>query len=128
MAGGKKINLFIYGSLRDAGIFESVCGLRFTRKRAKADSQALAAEPAFLPRHRKVSPDNVYFYAVASRSSRIEGLVIYDVPLQAMAEIDKYEGKRYERQTVRVTTAGVPVSAQAYLVSVEAMKRHFAKS
>ena len=42
-----------------------------------------------------------------------------------MAEIDKYEGKRYERETVRVTTAHGLVAAQAYLVSHEAMKKHF---
>ncbi len=121
----KKVNLFIYGSLRDAGIFESVCGLSWTRKPGKVDAQTLLAEPAFLPGHKKVSPDNVYFYAVASAGARIEGLVVYDVPSGAMTEIDKYEGKRYERETVRVTTAGGHVSAQAYLVSHEAMRKHF---
>jgi gamma-glutamylcyclotransferase (GGCT)/AIG2-like uncharacterized protein YtfP len=114
----KKVNLFIYGSLRDAEIFESVCGLSFTRKAGKVDSQTLLAEPAFLAGHKKVSPDNVYFYAVAAAGSKIEGLVIYDVPAGAMAEIDKYEGRRYERETVRVTTARGSVSAQAYLVSI----------
>jgi len=117
--------LFIYGSLRDAQIFESVCGLSFTRKSGKADAQHLSAEPAFLAGHRKVSPDNVYFYAVASAGSKIEGLVIYNVPAEAMAEIDKYEGKRYARETVRVTTAHGEVTAQAYLVSAETMKKHF---
>jgi gamma-glutamylcyclotransferase (GGCT)/AIG2-like uncharacterized protein YtfP len=125
MAGDKKVNLFIYGSLRDAEIFESVCGLSWTRKSAKVDAQTLLAEPALLPGHKKVSPDNVYFYAVVSAGSKIEGLVIYDVPAEAMAEIDKYEGKRYERETVRVTTARGHVSAQAYLVSAEAMRKHF---
>ncbi|MFH1370312.1 MAG: gamma-glutamylcyclotransferase family protein [Planctomycetota bacterium] len=124
-SGGKKVNLFIYGSLKDPEIFESVCGLGFTRKRAKVNEQALLAEPAFLPGHRKVSPDNVYFYAVATPGSKIEGFVIYDVPEGAMAELDKYEGKRYERDTVRIHTAKGVVEAQAYLVSVEAMKKHF---
>jgi gamma-glutamylcyclotransferase (GGCT)/AIG2-like uncharacterized protein YtfP len=127
MAGKKKktTNLFIYGSLRDAQIFESVCGLSFTHKASKVDTQTLLAEPAFLASHRKVSPDNVYFYAVESAGSKIEGLVIYDVPEGAMGEIDKYEGKRYERETVRVTTAKGQVTAQAYLVSAETMKKHF---
>jgi gamma-glutamylcyclotransferase (GGCT)/AIG2-like uncharacterized protein YtfP len=122
---GKKVNLFIYGSLRDPGIFESVCGLSFTRKSHKVDAWTLLAEPAFLPGYRKVSPDNVYFYAVATPGSKIEGFVIYDVPAQAMAEIDKYEGKRYQRETVRVHTGSGLVSAQAYLVSAETMKKHF---
>ena len=117
--------MFIYGSLREPEIFESVCGLSFTRKPSKVDTQTLLAEPAFLPGHKKVSPDNVYFYAVASPGSRIEGLVIHDVPAGAMAEIDKYEGKRYEKETVRVTTADGHVSAQAYLVSHEAMRKQF---
>ena len=123
--GGKKTNLFIYGSLRDPQIFESVCGLGFTRKSEKADEHTLPAEPAFLPGHKKVSPDNVYFYAVTAAGSKIEGFVVYDVPAQAMAEVDKYEGKRYERETVRVHTAHGLVEAQAYLVSHEAMRKHF---
>jgi DNA gyrase subunit B len=39
MSTDKKVNLFIYGSLRDAGIFESVCGLSWTRKSSKVDVQ-----------------------------------------------------------------------------------------
>ncbi|MBN2020352.1 MAG: gamma-glutamylcyclotransferase [Sedimentisphaerales bacterium] len=122
---GDKVNLFIYGSLRDPKIFESVCGRSFTRKSQKTDEWTLLAEPAFLAGHKKVSPDNVYFYAVATPGSKIEGFIIYDVPAEAMAEIDKYEGKRYERQTIRVHTGRGLVTAQAYLVSPEAMKKHF---
>ncbi len=118
-------NLFVYGSLRDPQIFESVCGMSFTRKSIKVDAHSLLAEPVFLAGHRKVSPDNVYFYAVESPGSKIEGFVIHDVPEKAMAEIDRYEGKRYQRETVRVHTAHGLVTAQAYLVSPEAMKKHF---
>lgn len=120
-----KLNLFIYGSLRDPDIFKSVCGYGFTRRPSKVDDKTLLAEPAFLPHHRRVSPDNVYFYAVTAPSSRIEGLVVHDVPASAMAEIDKYEGKRYKRQTIRVNTAGGPVQAKAYLVSHESMRKRF---
>lgn len=124
MSGGK-VNLFIYGSLRDPRIFQSVSGLSFTRKASKISEKTLFAEPALLPHYRRVSPDNVYFYAVEAPSSRIEGFVIYDVPLWAMAEIDRYEGKRYERETVRVNTAKGLVEAQAYLVTHESMRKHF---
>ena len=119
------INLFIYGSLRDRRIFKSVSGLSFTKKASKIDQHTLFAEPALLPRHRRLSPDNVYYYAVAAPSSRIDGFVIYDVPPSAMAEIDRYEGKRYQRETVKVNTAAGPVEAQAYLVTHESMKKHF---
>jgi gamma-glutamylcyclotransferase (GGCT)/AIG2-like uncharacterized protein YtfP len=121
----EKFNLFIYGSLRDPEIFKSVSGLSLTINPFKANDELLFAEPALLPRYRKVSPDNVYFYAVADRASRIEGLVIYDVPAPAMAEIDKYEGRRYDRETVRVNTAKGLVEAQAYLATHESMQKHF---
>jgi len=120
-----KVNLFIYGSLRDRRILQSVSGLSFTKKASKINDETLFAEPALLPHYRRVSPDNVYFYAVATPSSRIEGLVIHDVPAWAMAEIDKYEGKRYKRETVRVNTAKGPVEAQAYLVTPDSMEQHF---
>ncbi len=120
-----KVNLFIYGSLRDRRIFHSVSGLRFTRKASKIDRETLFAEPALLARYRKVSPDNVYFYAIAARSSRIDGLVIHDVPAKAMAEIDRYEGKRYDRESVEINTASGTIKAEAYLVTHDSMQKHF---
>jgi gamma-glutamylcyclotransferase (GGCT)/AIG2-like uncharacterized protein YtfP len=120
-----KVNLFIYGSLRDSRILQSVSGLSFTRRASKIDNDTLFAEPALLPRYRRVSPDNVYFYAIAAPASRIEGLVIHDVPARAMAEIDRYEGKRYERDAVQVNTANGSIEAQAYLVTHDSMEKHF---
>ena len=121
----EKVNLFIYGSLRDSRIFQSVSGWSFTRKTSKIDSKTLFAEPALLPHYRRVSPDNVYYYAIAAPSSRIEGFVIHDVPAPAMAEIDRYEGKRYDRETVQVNTANGLIEAQAYLVTHDSMEKHF---
>ncbi|MHC4736114.1 MAG: gamma-glutamylcyclotransferase family protein, partial [Planctomycetota bacterium] len=121
----EKVNLFIYGSLRDRRIFQSVSGFSFTRKPSKVSEQILLAEPALLPHYRKVSPDNVYFYAVPATSSRIDGFVIYDVPADAMAEIDRYEGKRYDRETVHINTAKGLVEAQAYMTTHESMKKYF---
>jgi len=121
----QKVNLFIYGSLRDRNVFKSVSGFSFTKKRLGRDAQTLYAELAMLANYRKVSPDNVYYYAVKDKTSKIEGLLIYDVPSLAMAEIDRYEGKRYDREAVRVNTAAGPVEAQAYLASHEKMKKHF---
>ena len=120
-----KVNLFIYGSLRDRRIFKSVSGLSFTRNFARVNDKTLFAELALLAHYRKVSPDNVYFYAVKNSSSKIEGLLIRDVPADAMTEIDKYEGKRYQRENVVVNTANGSVKASAYLVSHEAMRKHF---
>lgn len=125
MTDEEKVNLFIYGSLRDRRIFKSVSGFTFSRKPSKAGEQTLLAEPALLPHYRKLSPDNVYFYAVPAQSSRIDGFVIYDVPAHAMAEIDSYEGKRYDRETVHVNTAKGIVEAHAYMTTHESMKKHF---
>jgi hypothetical protein len=119
------VNLFIYGSLRDPEIFKSVSGLSFTTEPSETSSDTLLAEPAFLPGYRKVSPDNVYFYAVRNPTSRIEGTVIHDVPAWAIAEIDRYEGNRYDRETIYINTAGGPIYAQAYLATHESMKKHF---
>jgi gamma-glutamylcyclotransferase (GGCT)/AIG2-like uncharacterized protein YtfP len=123
----EKANLFIYGSLRDRKIFQSVSGLSFTQRPSRVDEKILFAEMALLSNYRRVSPDNVYYYAVAdsSSNSKIEGFLIYDVPAWAIAEIDRYEGKRYDRETVRVNTAQGLVKAQAYLASHESMTRHF---
>lgn len=117
--------MFIYGSLRDSRIFQSVSGFSFSRKASKLDHKTFFAEPALLPHYRRVSPDNVYYYAIAAKSSRIDGFVIYDIPAPAMAEIDRYEGKRYERESVRVNTANGSVEAQAYLVTHDSMEKHF---
>jgi hypothetical protein len=118
-------NLFVYGSLRDSGVFKSVSGFGFTRLNSQIAHDTLWAEPAFLDGYRRVSPDNVYYYAVADSSSRIEGLLIHDVPSSAMAEIDRYEGKRYRSQIVMVNTAGGRIEARAYLASPDDMKKHF---
>jgi hypothetical protein len=121
----QKVNLFIYGSLRDTRIFQSVSGCAFTLKPSRIDGKTLFAELAFLPHHRRVSPDNVYYYAVPASPARIEGIVIHDIPAAAMTEIDRYEGKRYERETVKVHTGHGVVEAEAYLVTAESMRKHF---
>ncbi|MFA5252078.1 MAG: gamma-glutamylcyclotransferase family protein [Phycisphaerae bacterium] len=121
----EKVNLFVYGSLREPGIFKSVSSLGFTTDGSRTNEETLLAEPALLPYYRKVTPDNVYFYAVPDASSKIEGFVIYGVPPSAMAEINKYEGKRYDRETVHVNTAKGLVEAQAYLATRESMKKRF---
>ena len=120
-----KVNLFVYGSLRDRAVFRSVCGVSFTFKPSQAKGGVVFAELALLPGYKKVSPDNVYFYAVADKAAKIEGLIIYDVPVSAVEEIDKYEGKRYKRETVKVNTANGYVDAELWLASEESMEKHF---
>lgn len=119
------MNLFIYGSLRDPMILKSVCGLSFSLNPAEKEDEVLFAELALLPGYKRVSPDNVYFYGVKDDNAKIEGMVLYDVPVSAMDEIDKYEGQFYDRENVHVNTANGPVFAKAYLVSTKSMRKHF---
>ena len=107
----RKVNLFIYGSLRDRNIFKSVSGFSFNKKRSRTNGDTLFAELALLGSYRKVSPDNVYFYAVKDSSSKIEGLIIYDVPASAIAEIDRYEGKFNSRAVAEKTYRKIPEKA-----------------
>jgi gamma-glutamylcyclotransferase (GGCT)/AIG2-like uncharacterized protein YtfP len=121
----EKVNLFIYGSLRDPLILKSVCGLGFTLKPTHVEPDVLLGELAMLPGYRRVSPDNVYFYAVAEHAAKIEGIILYDIPASAMEEIDKYEGKLYDRETVNVNTASGLIEAQSYLASHKSMRKRF---
>lgn len=122
----KGSNLFVYGSLREPTIFESVCGLSFTLKPSQVQPEkTLFAELAILNGYRRISPDNVYFYAVPDPSAKIEGFIIYNLPQEALQEIDHYEGKLYDLETVTVHTADGPVQAFAYLASPRSMKKRF---
>lgn len=122
----KSVNLFVYGSLRESSIFESVCGHRFSLKPSETRPEnTLYAELAMLPGFRRVSPDNVYYYAIPDATTKLQGFVIYGVPTSAMRVIDKYEGKFYERETVAVNTAKGPTEAVAYLASPKSMRRRF---
>jgi len=122
----KSVNLFIYGSLRDPSIFESVCGYSFSLKPSDVrPANVLYAELAMLSGYRRVSPDNVYFYAIPDSTAKVEGFVVYDVPPSAMQVIDKFEGKLYDRETVNIHTANGIALAQAYLASPKTMRQRF---
>jgi gamma-glutamylcyclotransferase (GGCT)/AIG2-like uncharacterized protein YtfP len=121
----KTFNIFVYGSLRDPSIFKSVCGLSFGMNPELMHEKLLRAELALLAGYSKVSPDNVYYYAVKKKAAKLEGTIIYDVPAEAFAEIDRYEGKLYKRETVTVATGDGEIDAEAYLVSHRSMRRRF---
>ncbi len=121
-------SLFVYGSLRDPDVFESICGFRFQLPDESSDpeditdAQIIDCRPAILDGYRKISPDDVYFYASADANSRIDGLLLSPVSEQAIGDIDYYEGRRYRRRTVTVNTADGPVEAFAYLDANERLK------
>jgi len=117
--------LFVYGSLREPMILKSVCGYSFTLDRQQAADDVLYAEPAILDGYKKASPDNVYYYAIPDESAKIEGLIIYNLPEEAVKEIDKYEGKLYLREIIQVNTASGLVYATAYLACTPLLRKHF---
>ncbi len=119
------VNIFVYGSLRDPLILKSVCGLGFSLKPSVVSDELLRGELSLLPGYRRVSPDNVYYYAIKDSSARIEGILIYDMPAEGLADIDRYEGKFYDRETVEVHTANGVVEAIAYLASHRSMRKYF---
>lgn len=119
------VNIFVYGSLRDPLILRSVCGFGFSLKPSVVSDKVLRGELAILPGYRRVSPDNVYYYAISDRSARIEGILIYDMPAEGLADIDKYEGKFYDRETVEVHAANGVIEAVAYLASHRSMRKYF---
>ncbi len=122
----KMVNLFVYGSLREPSIFESVCGYSFSLKPSESRPEnILRAELAMLPGFRRVSPDNVYYYAIPDATTKLQGFVIHDIPASAMQVINKYEGKFYECETVVVNTAEGPMEVQAYLASPKSMRKRF---
>lgn len=118
-------NLFVYGSLRDPIVLESICGFSFTLKRERTSENKLFAEPALLDGYRKASPDNVYYYAAPDENNKIEGYIIYNLTEKAIKDIDHYEGRRYKKEFVKVNTANGLIEAAAYLAKPESMNKEF---
>jgi hypothetical protein len=120
MANGP-VNLFVYGSLKSPLAFRAVTGLTFQvegeAKPIYAGDRALAALPAWLDDFELVSPDDLYVYAVQSAkpSRAIEGLLVRDVPADALTLLAQYEGPHYERRSVAARTARGAEPAEAFV-------------
>ena len=115
------INLFVYGSLKSPLAFRAVTGLTIQvegdTRPIYAGDRVLAAAPARLPDFELVSPDDLYFYAVESATpgSQVEGLLVRDVPADALPLLAQYEGPHYQRRPVTVHTAKSAEPAEAFL-------------
>ncbi|MBI3786083.1 MAG: gamma-glutamylcyclotransferase [Deltaproteobacteria bacterium] len=104
------MDLFVYGTLRDAELVKQLTGRVF-------DSQ-----PARLAQYRKISPLDGYAYIVADTGNDVEGLLLLDVDAAALAALDRYEGEGelYRRTLVDVLIAGARQPAQTYVGIAEA--------
>ncbi|MFS0848578.1 gamma-glutamylcyclotransferase [Novosphingobium panipatense] len=103
------MRLFLYGTLQpDAA----------TPMAAWMGARLALAEPAYAAgRLHGIAHDGGWFPALVRGQGRVSGRLC-DLALSAgdQARLDRYEGREYRRETVRVrTAAGRLVAAQAYL-------------
>lgn len=98
--------LFVYGTL----LFDAV--------RARVAGRALPARPATLPGYaRRAVHGAVYPGVVREPGAATHGLLVEGVDARALARLDRFEGRLYERRRLPVRLAeGGFVHAGVYLV------------
>jgi gamma-glutamylcyclotransferase (GGCT)/AIG2-like uncharacterized protein YtfP len=99
------VNLFVYGTLRDAGRVRRLTGRDFV------------GEPAVLRGYRRCEPPGSHAYITPDPSGEVCGQILRDVDAAAVQAFDAYEdeGRLYRRVAVRVTVAGRDEPAEAYV-------------
>ena len=105
------INLFVYGTLMDAGIMCHVSGRRFRCEAATLSGYV-----------RKRVRDEVYPAITERAGQQVAGVLCYGVGGPALERLDRFEGAPYERIPVRVATGqGVLIEAQAYVFKAKSL-------
>ncbi|MBT3278288.1 MAG: gamma-glutamylcyclotransferase [Phycisphaerales bacterium] len=105
-APNEPFNLFMYGTLVDPLIFRAVLGVKLVLDSTFADGKtAFHPIPAILDGYKKISPDRTYLYAVRDKQHRIQGYLVRDLPADMFESLLHYEGKNYNRRTLKVQTA-----------------------
>lgn len=100
---------FTYGSLMVPEIMAAVCGLR---------AQAIAAKLAGYSRHPVRGEE--YPGMVPNAKATVEGVLYLDLPPDALARLDAFEGEQYVRSTVIVLDADQrPIEAETYVFRPE---------
>lgn len=98
--------LFLFGSLRDAELFERVAG------RPMADYRV---DPAVLVDHRTERAANeAYPVLVGAPGARAEGLVVRGLHVEIIDRISFYETTDYRLEAIEVLVDGVVVAARCY--------------
>jgi|GEM_PF-7134776 gamma-glutamylcyclotransferase (GGCT)/AIG2-like uncharacterized protein YtfP len=98
-------HLFVYGSLKDPSIFESITGdVPHPKKNARLPGYA-HAEPCF-----------GYPVIRPQKNGIVTGEIIYNVSEEAFKKLDEYEeiGTLYQRTQVSVQTEGKTITAFVY--------------
>jgi gamma-glutamylcyclotransferase (GGCT)/AIG2-like uncharacterized protein YtfP len=103
------MDFFAYGTLMCDDILYGVAGCR------------PAQTPATLANYHRYSVrGELYPGIVAQAGSTVNGVLYFDVPLQAWVQLDRFEGEMYSRCAVRVTTEdGQSIQAITYVVRPE---------
>jgi gamma-glutamylcyclotransferase (GGCT)/AIG2-like uncharacterized protein YtfP len=101
------MNLFAYGTLMDAAIMLEVCGEKFQSRSATL--------PGYM---RKKLRGEVYPGIISQGHSKVEGLVYFDVSIQALHYLDEFEGSFYQRQLVTAFfDDGVSMEVETYVLT-----------
>jgi len=99
------LRLFAYGTLCLPEIFRRASGM------------ALGGEPAVLPGHRRAYLRGVHYPGILPDGAcEVEGRLYTGLTAQALAALDAFEGKEYERLTRRVRSAQGDVEAEVYVL------------
>jgi len=111
--------LFVYGSLIEPQFFARLAGKRYEvlPEEAVPPNSGLVAIPAVLRDYRKWKPRQRYSSAKRHRGEKIEGLLIFRLTGGMLQLLDQYEGKKYRRKSVTVTTHLGPLVGECYLAS-----------
>ena len=99
-------NIFTYGSLMFAPVWDSLVGSHYL-----SESAVLGGYRRFAVRGEEypvIKPDQ--------DQSCVEGVIYYDVSGHDLKQLDDFEGEYYLRQTVNVITGGRRVQAEAYVL------------
>jgi hypothetical protein len=121
----KPFNLFVYGTLMNPRVFRAVLGKRLIVDPASLDADSLLAEEGVLDNYKKISPDSTYHYAVPDPQGRIRGLLIRNLPGEAMRALRDYEGKNYVRRRVRVSTKDREEPAVVFIGNLKQLEHAF---
>jgi gamma-glutamylcyclotransferase (GGCT)/AIG2-like uncharacterized protein YtfP len=97
--------LFVYGTLREDTVVQEILGRRPPRR------------PAVLRGYRRAFDEAIGYPVIRpDPASSVRGSVLDEIDAQALALLDAYEGRDYERIVVQVDLpGGAPCAAYAYV-------------
>lgn len=99
-------DLFAYGTLQCPEVLGAVAGV------------VPSSRPALLRGHRRFRVrDACYPAVIADPTGEVFGTCFLDLPHQAWARLDAFEGSEYHRRTLPVLVDGVERAAEVYVLA-----------